>query len=99
MLRLNIAKLGLNVFICLSWKLTFGKDSRPNVLVVVVDDAGLTDFAPYGGEARMPVIQRLADNGVYFKSYHTSPLCAPSRAMLLTGVDRSHSHSNHLNNP
>ena len=89
MLRLNHDKLiSLLIIICLSWNFTFGKDSRPNVLVVVVDDASLTDFAPYGGEARMPVIQRLADNGACFKSYRTSPLCSPSRAMLLTGVDR-----------
>jgi arylsulfatase A-like enzyme len=59
----------------------------PNIVVILVDDAGLMDFAPYGGEARMPNIQRLADRGVRFSNYHTSPLCAPSRAMLLTGID------------
>ncbi len=63
------------------------QDQRPNVVVILVDDAGLTDFAPFGGEARMPAIQRLADSGIKFSSYHTSPLCAPSRAMLLTGID------------
>jgi len=59
----------------------------PNIVVILVDDAGLMDFEPYGGEARMPSIQRLADQGVRFSNYRTSPLCAPSRAMLLTGVD------------
>jgi len=62
-------------------------DLRPNVVVIVVDDAGLTDFAPFGGEARMPNIQTLADRGTKFSNYHSSPLCAPSRAMLLTGID------------
>ena len=62
-------------------------DMRPNVVVILVDDAGLTDFAPFGGEARMPAIQTLADRGIKFSNYHTSPLCAPSRAMLLTGID------------
>ena len=62
-------------------------DQRPNVVVILVDDAGLTDFAPFGGEARMPAIQTLADRGTKFSNYHTSPLCAPSRAMLLTGID------------
>lgn len=62
-------------------------DQRPNVVVILVDDAGLTDFAPFGGEARMPHIQTLADRGTKFSNYHTSPLCAPSRAMLLTGID------------
>tara|TARA_B110000208_G_scaffold145691_1_gene175753 strand:+ start:1393 stop:2916 length:1524 start_codon:yes stop_codon:yes gene_type:complete len=62
-------------------------DLRPNVVVILVDDAGLTDFAPFGGEAQMPNIQTLADRGTKFSNYHTSPLCAPSRAMLLTGID------------
>jgi arylsulfatase A-like enzyme len=59
----------------------------PNIVVILVDDAGLMDFEPYGGEARMPNIQSLADQGVRFSNYRTSPLCAPSRAMLLTGID------------
>lgn len=62
-------------------------NQRPNIVMIVVDDAGLTDFAPYGGEARMPTIQALADRGVKFTRHHSSPLCAPSRAMLLTGID------------
>ena len=64
-----------------------GSDQRPNVVVILVDDAGLTDFAPFGGEAKMPAIQTLAERGIKFSNYHTSPLCAPSRAMLLTGID------------
>jgi arylsulfatase/uncharacterized sulfatase len=61
--------------------------SPPNIVVVLVDDAGLMDFGGYGGEARTPTIDALADDGVRFSNYHTSPLCAPSRAMLLTGLD------------
>ena len=64
-----------------------GSDQRPNVVVILVDDAGLTDFTPFGGEAKMPAIQTLAERGIKFSNYHTSPLCAPSRAMLLTGID------------
>lgn len=59
----------------------------PNVVVILVDDAGLMDFGGYGGEAATPNIDRLADDGVRFSNYRTSPLCAPSRAMLLTGLD------------
>ncbi|MFT6409102.1 MAG: arylsulfatase/uncharacterized sulfatase [Arenicella sp.] len=62
-------------------------DPQPNIVIILVDDAGLMDFAPFGGEARMPNIQRLADQGIRFSNYRTSPLCAPSRAMLLTGID------------
>ncbi len=45
------------------------------------------DFGAYGGEARTPNIDALAGSGALFTSYHTSPLCSPSRAMLLTGID------------
>ncbi|MDX2237278.1 MAG: arylsulfatase [Hyphomonadaceae bacterium] len=61
--------------------------ARPNIVVFLVDDAGFSDFSAYGGEARMPAIDRLAQGGVRFSNFHTSPLCAPSRAMLLTGMD------------
>ena len=61
--------------------------ARPNVVVILVDDAALMDFGAYGGEARTPNIDALAGNGALFTNYHTSPLCSPSRAMLLTGID------------
>ena len=61
--------------------------TRPNVVLILVDDAALMDFGAFGGEARTPNIDRLAGRGAMFTSYHTSPLCSPSRAMLLTGVD------------
>jgi len=45
------------------------------------------DFGAYGGEAATPNIDQLANNGTMFTNYRTSPSCAPSRAMLLTGYD------------
>lgn len=66
---------------------TTALDTRPNIVMIMVDDAGLMDFQPFGGEARMPHIQSLADQGVRFTNYRSSPLCAPSRAMMLTGID------------
>jgi arylsulfatase len=42
---------------------------------------------PFGGEISTPNIQQLADNGVRFRNFHTSALCAPTRAMLLSGCD------------
>ena len=59
----------------------------PNVVMIMVDDAGYMDFGGYGGEAQTPHINRLADNGLRFTNYYTSTLCAPSRAMLITGID------------
>ncbi|WP_019673641.1 arylsulfatase [Psychrobacter lutiphocae] len=63
------------------------KDKKPNILVVVVDDMGFSDAPSYGGEAKMPYLTQLCNNGVKFRHSHTSSLCAPTRAMLLTGVD------------
>jgi arylsulfatase A-like enzyme len=61
--------------------------ARPNFVVVLVDDLAFTDLGVYGGEARTPNLDMLAARGARFSSYHTSPLCSPSRAMLLTGID------------
>lgn len=60
---------------------------RPNFVILLIDDAALTDLGAYGGEARTPHIDALAAKGAMFLQYRTSPLCSPSRAMLLTGVD------------
>jgi arylsulfatase/uncharacterized sulfatase len=60
---------------------------KPNVVLILVDDAALMDFSAYGGEALTKNIDALSSSGVQFTSYHTSPLCSPSRAMLLTGID------------
>lgn len=61
--------------------------NAPNVVLILVDDAGLMDFGGYGGEAMTPNINQLADKGIRFSNYHTTPLCSTSRAMLLTGDD------------
>jgi arylsulfatase A-like enzyme len=60
---------------------------RPNFLLIVVDDMGFSDIEPFGGEIRTPVLNALADEGVRFRNFHVSSLCAPTRAMLLSGVD------------
>lgn len=60
---------------------------KPNIVLILVDDAALMDFGAFGGEAQTPHIDALAERGALFKQYRTSPLCAPTRAMLLTGMD------------
>ncbi|MEO1042942.1 MAG: arylsulfatase [Pseudomonadota bacterium] len=60
---------------------------RPNVVVILIDDVGFMDLGAFGGEAKTPTIDALAARGTMFTRAHTSPLCAPSRAMLLTGID------------
>ncbi len=57
----------------------------PNVVVVVLDDTGFAHFGCYGSELATPEIDRLAARGLRYTSFHTTALCSPSRAALLTG--------------
>jgi len=63
------------------------RDSRPNILLIVADDLGYTDLGCYGGEIKTPNIDLLAKRGILFTRFHTSPLCAPTRSMILSGND------------
>lgn len=69
--------------------------SRPNIVLVLADDLGFSDTAPYGSEISTPTLSALARNGISFSNYHTAASCAPTRGMLLTGVD---SHRNGVPN-
>lgn len=60
---------------------------QPNIVLILMDDVGIMDLGAYGGEAATPNIDALAQRGMKFTNYHSSPVCAPSRAMLLTGSD------------
>jgi arylsulfatase len=60
---------------------------RPNILLIVVDDMAFSDLGSFGGEIRTPNLDHLAREGVRFTNFHGGPMCSPSRAMLLTGVD------------
>ena len=66
---------------------TSDNQNQPNILFIVVDDLGYSDLSPFGGEIRTPNIQRLADNGLIVQHCYTTPLCAPSRAMFMSGID------------
>jgi arylsulfatase A-like enzyme len=73
----------------------WAQTTRPNIVLVIADDLGFSDIAPYGSEIQTPTISALAENGIRFTNYHTAASCAPTRAMLLTGVD---SHRNGVAN-
>lgn len=75
---------GINSLSCYSQN---GENTQPNILLIVADDLGFSDTQPFGGEISTPNLERLADNGVRFTRFHTSSLSAPTRAMLLTGID------------
>ena len=57
----------------------------PNILVVLLDDVGFSDFGCYGSSIRTPVIDKLAENGLRYTSFHTTAMCSTTRAALLTG--------------
>jgi arylsulfatase A-like enzyme len=57
----------------------------PNVLFIVWDDVGYGAFEPYGGAIETPTMKRLADNGLRYTQFHTTALCSPTRACLMTG--------------
>jgi arylsulfatase len=59
---------------------------RPNIIVILADDLGYSDIAPYGGEIDTPNLDRLAGGGLRFSQFYNSPRCCPSRAALLTGL-------------
>lgn len=60
---------------------------RPDILLVLVDDAGFMDFGAYGSDTATPNIDRLGESGVMLTRYYTLPLCGPSRASMMTGQD------------
>jgi arylsulfatase len=57
----------------------------PNVLVVLIDDAGFGSSSAFGGPCQTPNIERLAASGLKYTRFHTTALCSPTRAALLSG--------------
>ena len=57
----------------------------PNVLIVLLDDVGFGAASAFGGPCETPTAERLAAGGLKFSRFHTTALCAPTRAALLTG--------------
>lgn len=59
--------------------------SAPNVVFVLFDDLGFSQFGCYGSTIETPNIDRLAATGLQYTNFHVTPLCSPTRAALLTG--------------
>ena len=60
-------------------------DDSPNVVLILLDDTGFSHFGCYGSTIDTPNIDRLAEGGLRFTNFHTTALCSPTRACLLTG--------------
>ena len=57
----------------------------PNVLFIMIDDAGFGDWSTFGGQIPTPNLDHLAQAGLSYTRFHTTALCSPTRAALLTG--------------
>ncbi len=64
---------------------TLPPDGAPNVVIVLLDDTGFAHLSCFGGPIPTPNFDRLAERGLRFTNFHTTALCSPSRACLLTG--------------
>src|SRR6202142_1171050 len=64
----------------------------PNILLILTDDVGFGASSTFGGPIPTPTFDRLAKNGLRYTQFHTTALCSPTRAALLTG--RNHHSAN-----
>ena len=80
--------------LCLSALGANGK--QPDIVVIMADDAGYSDFGCYGGEIETPALDKLAANGLRFSQFYNTGRCCPSRAALLTGVYQHQAGMGHM---
>ena len=62
----------------------------PNIVIFMTDDAGFSNPEVFGGPVHMPTMDKLATEGIAYNAFHTTAMCSPTRAALLTG--RNHHH-------
>ncbi|MEM9542336.1 MAG: arylsulfatase [Cyanobacteria bacterium P01_E01_bin.42] len=60
-------------------------EDSPNVVLILLDDVGFGASETFGGQIHTPTLNRLAENGLSYNRFHTTALCSPTRAALLTG--------------
>jgi len=70
--------------------------SKPNIVLIMVDDMGYSDIRPYGGEIDTPNLDSLARNGLRFTQFYNSARCCPTRATLVTGLHPHQAGHGHL---
>src|SRR6476661_8611384 len=66
-------------------KPTRAPDGAPNIAYIILDDVGYGWLSCYGGPINTPNIDKLAAGGLLYNNWHTTALCSPTRACLLTG--------------
>ncbi len=89
-LGLGAGALGLSELVRGSGGLVGGKvraaGRKPNVIVIMSDDMGFSDFGCYGGEIETPIVDGLAANGLRFTQFYNTARCCPTRACLMSGL-------------
>ena len=60
-------------------------EDAPNIVIFMTDDAGFSNPEVFGGPIHMPTMARLAESGISYNAFHTTAMCSPTRASLLTG--------------
>ncbi len=86
-----VGKINLFVFLSLG-----AISKQPNIVVIMADDAGYSDFGCYGGEIETPVLDKLTYDGLRFSQFYNTGRCCPSRAALLTGVYQHQAGMGHM---
>lgn len=65
-------------------------ENAPNIVIFMTDDSGFSNSECFGGPVHMPTMARLHEGGIAYNRFHTTAMCSPTRAALLTG--RNHHH-------
>lgn len=60
-------------------------EDAPNIIIIMTDDTGFGNTETFGGPIHTPTLNRLADEGLKYNNFHTTAMCSPTRASLLTG--------------
>ena len=76
--------------------MTTDASSKPNIIVILVDDMGYSDIGCFGSEIRTPNLDSLAAGGLRFSQMYNSARCCPSRAALLTGLNPHQAGVGHM---
>lgn len=63
----------------------YSEPQPPNILIIMLDDAGFAQTDTFGGEIHTPTLSRIANSGISYNTFHTTAICSATRASLLTG--------------
>ncbi|MCL2651762.1 MAG: sulfatase-like hydrolase/transferase, partial [Candidatus Azobacteroides sp.] len=85
---MNVKHLSLCASSCLPLMAGYAQvqESKPNIILILVDDLGWSDFGCYGSEIRTPAIDSLAQNGLRYRQFYNTARSSPSRCSILTGL-------------